>query len=126
MYDLDHFKLVNDTYGHQAGDMVLRETAALVRGFVRKEECFARYGGEEFCLAQPEVTLANAAAVADKARRAIEAAQLVWNGVRIPVTISAGVAELPAGSSSVDEFIRLADERLYKAKHGGRNRVVAD
>lgn len=125
IYDLDHFKRVNDTFGHLAGDMVLRESAALVRQLVRKEECYARYGGEEFCLVQPDVPLANAVVVAEKIRAAIEGASFVWEDQRIPVTVSLGVAQLPDGVSEPGPFIALADERLYKAKKSGRNRVVA-
>jgi len=126
MYDLDRFKDVNDRFGHPAGDMVLRETATLVRAFVRREECFARFGGEEFCVVQPEIPLASASAVAEKMRRAVEGAQLFWDGERVAVTISCGVAELAPGCRDATELIRQADERLYKAKHGGRNRVCAE
>jgi len=123
MFDLDKFKLVNDRFGHLAGDMVLRETAALVRPYIRRDECFARYGGEEFCVVQPEVGMSGAAALAEKARRAVEGARLTWDGQPVPVTISLGVATLAAGLATSADLVRQADERLYKAKNGGRNRV---
>jgi two-component system cell cycle response regulator len=125
IYDLDHFKKINDTHGHLAGDLVLRESAAVVKPLIRKEECYARYGGEEFCLVQPEMPLGGAAQVAEKIRAAIEGARFIWDGVQIPVTVSLGVAQLPEGMTDPAELIRIADERLYKAKHGGRNRVVS-
>lgn len=125
MYDLDHFKRINDTWGHLAGDMVLRESAAIVKKVVRKEECYARYGGEEFCLVQPDVALEGAQAVAEKIRATVADARFDWQGERLPVTVSVGVAQLPAGEVDPAAFVRLADERLYRAKHAGRNRVVA-
>jgi diguanylate cyclase (GGDEF)-like protein len=125
LYDIDHFKKINDTHGHLAGDIVLRESAALVKTMVRKEECYARYGGEEFALVEPEVTGASAAGVAEKIRKAIEGASFSFEGKAIPVTVSLGVAELDASMRDTAEFIKRADERLYRAKREGRNRVVA-
>lgn len=125
MFDLDYFKKINDTWGHLAGDAVLREAAALVKSLARLEDCFARYGGEEFAFVVPGVPLANAAVLAEKIRFCIESHSFAWNGKRMPVTVSLGVAELPPGETDLTQLIRLADERLYQAKRGGRNRVVA-
>lgn len=125
IFDIDHFKKVNDTYGHLAGDVVLRETAARVKALVRKEECFARYGGEEFALVQPETSLAGATLFAEKIRRTIEASTFMYGTTPIRVTVSLGVAELEASMADATAFIQAADERLYAAKRGGRNRVVA-
>lgn len=125
MFDIDHFKRINDTWGHLAGDTVLRDLAALVKSLCRKEECFARYGGEEFALVQPDVACSNAAVLAEKIRACVEAHRFVWEGQVIPVTVSLGCAELPPGETDPSAFIKLADERLYEAKRGGRNRVVA-
>lgn len=124
LFDLDFFKRINDGHGHLAGDSVLRGVSAIVKSMVRKEECFARYGGEEFALVQPEVSLAAAARVAEKIRVAIGSHSFEWNGNRLPVTVSLGVAELGPGIADSQEFIAAADARLYAAKHRGRNCVV--
>jgi len=122
--DLDHFKRVNDTYGHTAGDAVLRQAAAVVQGVVEGAALFARTGGEEFAVILPGVTLDAARALAERIRAAIAAAEITFEGRRIPMTVSLGVAERPAGSAeSAEEFFRRADERLYEAKNAGRNCV---
>lgn len=124
MLDIDHFKKVNDTFGHVAGDYVLREVAALVRGMVRREECFARYGGEEFALVLPEMPFEKVLVVAEKVRAGVETLSLSFDGRRIPVTVSIGVARMNEGMREPLEFVGAADERLYEAKRTGRNRVV--
>lgn len=125
MFDLDFFKQINDTWGHLAGDAVLREVSALVKSLARLEDCFARYGGEEFAFVLPGVPLPKAAVLAEKIRFCVEAHAFVWNSHRMPVTVSLGAAELPADETDLLQIIRLADECLYEAKRGGRNRVVA-
>lgn len=125
MFDLDFFKQINDTWGHLAGDAVLREVAALVKSLARVEDCFARYGGEEFAFVVPGVPLQNAAVLAEKIRSCVESHAFIWNGHRMPVTVSLGAAELPPGETDLLQLIRLADEYLYEAKRGGRNCVVA-
>lgn len=134
MLDIDHFKPINDTYGHLAGDHVLRQVAQRVMGLIRRDDMFARYGGEEFALLLPEIDKARGAMIAEKVRRAIEAEPFVFDDVAIPVTMSMGVAELGEYSqvSSMGEhqpngftFIKIADDRLYIAKNSGRNRVVS-
>ncbi len=123
MFDIDHFKKVNDTYSHLAGDDVLRELGATIRAQVRAEECFARYGGEEFALVLPEATRDGAVTVAEKFRAAVEAHRFHFEGVVIPVTISLGVAELGAEMKSPQQLIKAADDKLYESKRSGRNRV---
>ncbi len=125
MIDVDHFKNVNDEFGHIAGDYVLRELAGVIDRQVRKEEVFARYGGEEFALMVPEAAADKVHAYAEKLRAAVEGHPFVFEDRRMPVTISIGVAGLPDEHAEVETFIKLADEKLYAAKRGGRNRVVA-
>jgi two-component system cell cycle response regulator len=124
MLDIDHFKAVNDTYGHEAGDYILRELCSVLAKTVRKEELLARYGGEEFVLALPETSLSNACIVAENARRQIEEHNFEFAGLRITVTISLGSAELSPMTVNPIAFIRAADEQLYAAKNAGRNRVA--
>lgn len=124
LLDLDHFKQVNDTYGHLAGDYVLRELAATLKSRIRKEECFARYGGEEFALVLPETGHENTVYLADKLRNLIEQHAFVFEGKRLPVTFSAGVADLSAAHETALSFLKAADARLYEAKRAGRNRVL--
>jgi two-component system cell cycle response regulator len=124
LFDIDHFKKINDTYGHLAGDYVLRELAAALKSRIRKEECFARYGGEEFCLVLPETGHQNTVFLADKLRKIIEQHPFVFEGKHIPVTFSGGVADLEGGHDTALSFIKAADARLYEAKRQGRNRVI--
>jgi two-component system cell cycle response regulator len=123
IFDIDHFKQVNDTFGHLAGDQVLRELAALVRTMVRKEECFARYGGEEFVLVSPEGGPERVRKFAEKIRRLTELHPFVFEGKPIYVTLSIGVADMSPELREPRRFIRRADENLYVAKRTGRNRI---
>lgn len=124
LFDIDHFKSINDTYGHLAGDAVLRQLGALVRTRVRRDDVPARTGGEEFAVILPEVGRSGARHLAEKLRVAIESATFRFEGTTIPVTISVGVAEWTPESSDPQELVKEADERLYEAKRGGRNRVA--
>jgi diguanylate cyclase (GGDEF)-like protein len=126
MFDIDHFKRCNDTYGHRAGDHVLRHMADLVRQRARKVDVVARYGGEEFAVILPEIDLAGAAQFGDSLRRMVEDEEFVFEGRRIPLAISVGVADLDSGIANADDLIKKADARLYRAKQTGRNRVVSD
>jgi diguanylate cyclase (GGDEF)-like protein len=124
MLDLDHFKKINDEYGHPAGDHVLRRFAGLTQGAIRIEDLFARMGGEEFAII---LRLADAASAAQLARRLcklVASEPFVYDGCRIPVTVSIGVAATPALSCSEEDLVEAADTALYEAKRAGRNGVV--
>ena len=123
MFDIDHFKHINDNYGHLAGDYVLKELANLVKSRLRPDDILGRYGGEEFAAILPETQLSGAASIADDLRRRIEERRFVFEGEAIPVTVSLGCSEL-AGEMDVLALIKIADEKLYEAKRGGRNRVA--
>ncbi|MGK2859958.1 MAG: diguanylate cyclase [Thermoanaerobaculia bacterium] len=127
MVDIDLFKNVNDTWGHLAGDHVLRETAKIIADSIRHEDIFGRYGGEEFALLLPEVGLAGALQVCERLRQKIEDMPFVFGDDEIRVTASFGLAStLALGETpEVLSLIELADGKLYDAKHQGRNRVVA-
>jgi len=124
MFDIDHFKNINDTYGHLAGDFVLRDITERVRGNLRKEDTFGRYGGEEFVILMPEVPLAGAAVVGEKIRRLIAETPFDYIHHSIPVTVSIGIAIWTPEIETVEQFIKIADNRLYKGKRSGRNIVV--
>lgn len=126
MFDLDHFKQVNDTYGHPAGDAVLVEVAQAVREMIRSEDVFARYGGEEFAVILRDIDLEGAALAAERLRKKLANLNIQTGEHTVKVTVSIGCATLveckePLGS----ELIAIADRRLYGAKHGGRDRVVS-
>ena len=124
MFDIDHFKKINDTHGHLAGDYVLRELAGVVRQRIRKEECFARYGGEEFAVVMPEAGPDNTRRFAEKIRKLVEAHPFAFEDQEIKVTISLGVADMTVDMTEPLQFIKVADANLYQAKKSGRNRVV--
>jgi len=124
MLDLDHFKGINDRYGHVVGDRVLVAAAEAFRTSLRTPDVIARWGGEEFALLLPHTSLAGAHAVAERCRRALEEAVVAADGDRVVVTVSVGVAAFPsAGLDTPDSLMRSADEALYEAKSRGRNRV---
>lgn len=120
MFDIDHFKRINDSHGHPVGDDVLRQVAKLVRGGSRKSDTFCRWGGEEFLLLLPETSLEKAVLLADKIRCLIH--QSSFDGVA-PVTISLGVTECVGNTVPVDDVLWRVDQALYQAKQSGRNRV---
>jgi diguanylate cyclase (GGDEF)-like protein len=123
MADIDHFKRLNDEFGHLLGDEVLRAVSGMLKQQLRKMDMVCRYGGDEFVIVVPETTGSNAARVAEKVRRQIETHH--FPGVPRPVTISCGVADYPAHGATRDEVVAAADSALYSAKQAGRNRVVA-
>jgi diguanylate cyclase (GGDEF)-like protein len=126
MLDLDRFKLVNDTYGHLAGDIALKRFAAIVQGCLRKQDLLVRYGGEEFCVLLPNVSIESAQALAERVRIAVSESPFAVARFSIPITTSAGVSSLENGSDgTLNTVLARADEALYRAKDGGRNRVVA-
>lgn len=122
MIDVDHFKRINDEFGHNVGDLVLSGIAAIMRKGVRKSDVVGRYGGEEFLLLLPETPQAGAATMAENLRAAICAHDFHRVG---KVTVSCGVTEMHAGARTAEGLIGEADKKLYRAKHEGRNRVVA-
>ncbi len=125
MLDLDHFKKVNDTYGHPSGDTILRETAERLRESMRAYDEIGRYGGEEFLVVLPDCDLSSAKYVAERIRVKLEETPIQVEQALIPVTCSLGVASNEAHAAlEVDELIRSADEALYAAKEQGRNCVV--
>jgi diguanylate cyclase (GGDEF)-like protein len=122
-FDLDHFKEINDSCGHAAGDEILRQVAGLVNGTIRKADMFARYGGEEFILLLPGTALEGAGEVAEKLRRRIEEHVFLADGHKVNLSASFGVAELSVNPAT--SFYRSVDHALYRAKQLGRNRVEA-
>jgi two-component system, cell cycle response regulator len=126
MLDVDHFKRVNDTLGHPAGDAVLIKLAQIVQATLRTEDMFARYGGEEFAVLCRGSNLSQAAILAERIRATVEETTFEFDGTVIPVTCSLGVTSLQERpAASVLEFVGNADEALYEAKRLGRNRVVS-
>ncbi|MGI5863626.1 MAG: diguanylate cyclase [Myxococcales bacterium] len=123
MFDIDHFKKINDEHGHLAGDHILRELAAVIKSRVRREECFARYGGEEFAIVLPESGPDKSRVFAEKLVRIVADHTFTFEGRRIPVTISVGVADMAPDLTEPSSFIKAADTQLYRAKREGRNRV---
>jgi diguanylate cyclase (GGDEF)-like protein len=125
LIDIDHFKVINEEFGHLGGDFTLRELATCIKAMVRKEELFARYGGEEFTLVLPETTLEGSLQVAERVRALVESHPFQYEGKRYAITVSIGVASTPGDDALTNhELVRQADERLYQAKRDGRNRVA--
>ncbi len=126
MMDIDHFKSVNDTYGHLAGDAVLSEPAQRIQNGIRSEDVFARYGGEEFALISRGITEEHAILLGERLRRIVADRPFdLPDGTKLTVTISIGVAALPLPDiNSSQDLVDAADRALYEAKHQGRNRVI--
>jgi len=124
-FDLDHFKNINDTYGHEAGDKVLASFGQLVKKYTRTEDIIGRYGGEEFIAIITETDKKGAIDFANHVRKVVEGSKFLYKGIRLSVTLSCGVA-LRSDVTGKDEVIRKADEYLYQAKNGGRNRVAPE
>jgi diguanylate cyclase (GGDEF)-like protein len=126
VFDADHFKAVNDTYGHAAGDSVLRQLADCARRSIPEGVSLARVGGEEFALLGDGVELEGARVIAEQIRRAVDEHDFCFGDLTIPVTISLGVAELARDSNDKGQALfERADEQLYRAKQAGRNRVCS-
>jgi diguanylate cyclase (GGDEF)-like protein len=123
MFDIDHFKQVNDTHGHLAGDEILRGLGHAVRTRVRRNDVVARVGGEEFAVLLPESDLEGAIAFGEKLRSVVESTRFSFEGTHIPVTISVGAAGWRPDYDAGLDLMKVADGRLYEAKQGGRNRV---
>ena len=124
IFDIDHFKRVNDTYGHQTGDEVIRETARITSQLVRETDFAGRYGGEEFVVLLPGTTLDGAAQFAERLRSSIERQQLDYQGRPLSFTISLGVATLTDDMAGYLTLLERADKALYQSKEGGRNQVT--
>jgi diguanylate cyclase (GGDEF)-like protein len=124
MVDIDHFKKINDTWGHIAGDAVLKDVARVIGSKIRREDVLARYGGEEFGLVLPEVDHKGATVMAEKARKLVEKHAFTFDGEKIAVTISAGVSSLEKKKDDGAELVKRADVKLYEAKAAGRNQVA--
>ena len=121
--DIDHFKNINDTYGHACGDVILKSVAQTIRGLLRKYDVFARYGGEEFLTLLPETDLEGAAVVAERFRKQIEKMTVRYADFTIKITITLGVAKFD-DRLGADRSIQMADKALYQGKESGRNRVI--
>lgn len=123
LFDIDHFKNVNDTYGHPAGDAVLKTVARVVGSAIRKENTFCRYGGEEFVIILANTNLEKALVLAERIRDLVANAPANHEDLNIKVTVSLGVAELNAAANNAQDLIAATDKQLYLAKKQGRNRV---
>jgi len=124
IFDIDHFKSINDSYGHNAGDMVLKKVAEVVKRMIRHSDVFIRTGGEEFIILLPSCPLQQGIKLAERIRKEIESTSFTYKETRIWVTVSMGITEYIRGQD-LHQFIERADQALYRAKNSGRNRVVA-
>ncbi len=126
IFDLDHFKKVNDTYSHQAGDSVLEKTAHIIQSrLIRSDDYFARFGGEEFVILLFGSTIQQAEEIGERIRATIEKHEFKFDGKKLPVTISMGIASQEKEMRSFDELFAKADSALYASKNSGRNRVTS-
>jgi diguanylate cyclase (GGDEF)-like protein len=124
MTDIDHFKKINDTFGHQAGDHILKQISAVISQSLRKTDVVCRYGGEEFLITLVNVSESVAKRIAEKIRATIELSVFEFEGKKIPVTSSFGISKVLPSDNQVDEVVKRADAALYQSKRGGRNRVT--
>lgn len=124
MLDIDHFKRVNDNYGHDVGDVVLQETSRVLRQSLRRQDLAARMGGEEFLVICPGVGIDVACHIAERVRRNVEANIVEFGAFKRNVTVSVGAAQYEPGIADIDHLMRLSDEAVYSSKEGGRNRVT--
>jgi diguanylate cyclase (GGDEF)-like protein len=123
--DLDHFKSINDQFGHEAGDQVLKEVAACLKRGTRSTDAFGRIGGEEFMMFLPHTDLAGAKSLAEKLRRNVESLMPSVGETRIPVTVSIGIAEGQTEREMIGDIKQRADRAMYQAKAAGRNRIMS-
>ena len=127
MLDVDHFKALNDTFGHEAGDIVLREVAECFRRSLREEDVICRYGGEEFVVIMPDATEETALRRAEAIRAAVSEIRTHFRGELLgSVTVSVGIAMYPDSGKNGSNLIQLADAAMYRAKRAGRNQVVME
>jgi diguanylate cyclase (GGDEF)-like protein len=123
MLDIDHFKNVNDTYGHMVGDEVIRHISGLIRHHVRETDVSGRYGGEEFAVLLADTTLDNAHVFAERLRSEIEDSVVTYNDIDLKYTVSLGIAEIDSSIKNFQAWIECADAALYKSKETGRNKI---
>ena len=131
LFDIDNFKAINDTYGHNGGDIVLRKLAGIIAATARKGDISARWGGEEFVIVLPETDLNEALQQAERLRIAIEQQPITIDDIQLTITTSVGVAgsesslflKRPLAQASLDLLLKCADQALYEAKHNGKNQV---
>jgi diguanylate cyclase (GGDEF)-like protein len=121
MFDIDHFKNVNDTYGHQAGDEVIRQTSAILRETIRETDIPGRYGGEEFAVILIDTPLNKALILAERLRKNIEAITVTYEDMKIRFTISIGIAEISDDIKTYEQWLECSDKALYQSKESGRN-----
>ena len=121
--DIDYFKMINDNFGHDAGDKVLIALSCVFQEVIRDIDVLARYGGEEFVFLLPDTSLNQASIVADRVREASASSSLIYDNKKITVTVSIGLSEVSEDDSSIEQMLKRADNALYKAKENGRNRV---
>jgi diguanylate cyclase (GGDEF)-like protein len=123
IYDIDNFKSINDSFGHQAGDTLLTRTAQLIAPRLRGDDVYARFGGDEFCILCPETSLEQMLHLAHRIRQLISDANFTFKDWKLDVTISIGAAELSADIKSAEQLLGAADKALYKAKKQGKNKI---
>ena len=124
MADIDHFKRFNDTFGHDAGDLILKHVGEMLRRLLRQGDVACRFGGEELILLLPGISIAEALAAAERIRAGAQLIDVVHRGQSVgKITMSIGVAEFPSSGDTPEAIIAAADQASYAAKHGGRNRV---
>lgn len=124
IYDLDFFKKVNDTHGHNAGDFILKESAQIAKSVIRKDDILGRFGGEEFCVILPNTDGPTAHELAERIRKKIESHLFSFEDKQIQQTISMGIAEIAGSVNSAQTLMEIADQKLYQSKREGRNRVT--
>ena len=122
MFDIDDFKKVNDTYGHECGDIVLQQVASIIKTSVRSTDLAARYGGEEFVVILSDADISGASVIAERVRSRVENMDVIHNGQSIKVTISIGVAEYIHGNENAKELVNRSDIALYASKRSGKNK----
>ena len=123
MLDIDHFKLVNDVFGHLAGDHVLKHMVEVIKERIREQDIMARFGGEEFVVILPEIHHQGSMICAEKIRRLVEDTRFIYDGSKIPVNVSIGVVSSKKGTHDADDLLRIVDANLYEAKRRGRNQI---
>ena len=123
MMDIDHFKLVNDVFGHLAGDHVLKHLVKVILEQIREQDIMARFGGEEFVVILPEIGFQGSITCAERIRHLVEETRFIYDGSKIPVNVSIGLVSSKKGSHDADDMLRIVDANLYEAKRRGRNQI---